>query len=231
MTRPAIILVNPQMGENIGFVARAMGNFGFADLRLVNPRDGWPSEVAESTAANAIEIIKQARVYDNFDQAVSDCQYLYATSARLRDFNKECIDVKNLSEDASALNIPVEKIGVVFGGERSGLNNDVVSCVNKIVSIPTNPANPSMNLAMSATLICYELSNFQIKAQRAQDVATHHEMTIMLKHIEEMMDQKNFYKVPEKKEKMLQNIRNIFFRIPNLTSNEVSTLIGILKSK
>lgn len=225
--RPVIILVEPQLGENIGFVARSMNNFGFSDLRIVNPRDGWPNPSAEATAVKAANIIHAARIFDNFNDAVADLNYLYATSARFRDFNKEEISSKDIVSDLSG---DLSKVGLIFGPERSGLDNEVISKVNKLVYIPTNSESPSMNIAISVSILCYELVENLKRPNKYYDNATQAELENLFSSIEFVMDKANFYKVPEKKEKMLQNMRNIFKRVPNFTSNEVSTLIGIFKS-
>ncbi|MCH9753917.1 MAG: RNA methyltransferase [Alphaproteobacteria bacterium] len=219
------------MGENIGFTARSMGNFGFSELRIVNPRDGWPNKAAEATAVKSVEIIKNAKVFDSFHQAVEDLEFIYATSARSRDLNKEHISSKEIKNDVKEQNVQLNKIGILFGAERSGLDNDVISYANKIVYIPTDPNSKSINIAISSALLCYELSDIsQGKINRVQDLADQKDITNFLSHLEKMLDVTNFYRTPEKKEKMLYNIRNIFKRINHLTYNEVSTLIGIIKS-
>jgi len=228
--RPVIILVEPQLGENIGFVARSMNNFGFSELRLVNPRDGWPNPSSESTAVKAVGIVRSAKVFSTFTEGTADLTYLYATSARQRDFNKQEISSKYLKKDIEALNTFSNKIGIVFGPERSGLDNDIISRVNKIIYIPTSGDSPSMNIAISVAIICYEFTENVDWPVKNQDNASQLEIENLFSNIENALDYVNFYKVPEKREKMLQNIRNIFKRVPNLNSNEVSTLIGIFKS-
>jgi tRNA/rRNA methyltransferase len=228
--RPVIILVEPQLGENVGFVARSMNNFGFNELRIVNPRDGWPNPAAEATAVKAINIVRSAQIFPTFAEATADLAYLYATSARSRDFNKEEISSKNIVVDLQASCVESNKIGFVFGPERSGLDNDIISRVNKLVYIPTNSESPSINIAISVAILCYELVENPDRLYKSQHTATQAELENLFYNIEIVLDQKNFYKVPEKKQKMLQNIRNIFKRVPNFSSSEVSTLIGIFKS-
>jgi len=227
---PVIILVNPQMGENIGFTARSMGNFGFNELRIVNPRDGWPNKAAEATAVKSVNIVKDAKIFDSFNAAVEDLEFLYATSARSRDFNKEYVNSKEIKNDIKKHNVKLNKIGILFGAEKSGLDNEMISYANKIVYIPTDPNSKSINIAISSALLCYELSDLgSAKTNKHQDLATQKDLGNFFSHLERMLDETNFYKIPEKRDKMLHNIRNIFKRIHNLTSNEVSTLIGIIK--
>lgn len=228
--KPIIILVNPQLGENIGFVARTMSNFGFTELRIVNPRDGWPNKSAIATAVKAVNIIESAKIYDSFKESVADLEFLYAASARSRDFNKEYINSKNLKSDIETSNIRSNKIGILFGAEKSGLDNETISYADKILYIPTNTDSPSINIAISAGVICYELSDITQDKNSYQELASQKEVLNLFAHIEEMLDKTNFYKVPEKREKMTQNVRNIFKRIHALTSSEVNTLIGIIKA-
>ena len=227
--KPAIILVAPQLGENIGFVARSMGNFGFRDLRIISPRDGWPNKAAEATAAKAIDIIHNAKIFADFKKAVSDLTFLYASTARSRDCNKESIISKDLHTDILKSNTLSNKVGIVFGPERSGLDNEIISYANKILYIPTNNSVPSINLAMATNIICYELADAS-KTPIPKELATQSDVNNLLDHLENMLDKAIFYKSLEKKEKITLNIRNIFKRIPNLTPNEISTLIGAIKS-
>lgn len=228
--KPIIILVNPQLGENIGFVARTMSNFDFTELRIVNPRDGWPNKAAESTAVKAINIIKSAKIFSSFEESVSDLEFLYAASARSRDFNKEYINSKNLKSEIENSNIRSSKIGILFGAEKSGLDNETISYANKILYIPTSANSPSINIAISVGVLCYELSDIMQNKYQNQELAPQKEILNLFSHLEKMLDKTNFYKVPEKREKMLQNIRNIFKRIHNLTSSEINTLIGMIKA-
>jgi len=222
--------VNPQLGENIGFVARTMSNFGFTELRIVNPRDGWPNKAAEATAVKAINIIKSAKIFDSFKDSVSDLEFLYAASARSRDFNKEYVNSKDLKSDIKSFNVEHSKIGILFGAEKSGLDNETISYADKILYIPTSEDSPSINIAISVGVLCYELSDIPQNKTTNQELASQKEILNLFSHLEKMLDSTNFYKVPEKRAKMLQNIRNIFKRIPSLTSSEVSTLIGSLKA-
>ncbi len=225
---PVIILVEPQLGENIGFVARAMGNFGFTELRIVNPRDGWPNESARITATKARPIVEKAKIFKSFDKSVSDLSFLYASTARSRDCNKECVPLNNLKEDIRE--IPAGNIGIVFGPERSGLDNKIVTKCNKTLQIPTTKEVPSLNIAVSAGVICYELSKMELKPYKEQELATYENKMFFINFLEQSLEKSGFFKSEEKRQKMMQNLTNLFNRTPNFTSNEASTLLGAIKS-
>lgn len=229
-SKPAIILIEPQLGENIGFIARVMGNFGFSDLRIVNPRDGWPNEAARSTATKASHIIDKAQIFDSFPEAVKDLQLLYASTARTRDCNKECIAPNELHEEISHLKVQPQKIGVLFGPERSGLDNKIISKCDKIIQIPTTKEVPSLNIAISAGVICYELSSLKLPQTSVEGVSTQEEKDFLMNFLEQSLRKSGFNKSEQKHEKIMQNLSNVINRIPNFTSNEVSTLVGVIKS-
>ena len=221
----SIILVAPQMGENIGAVARAMKNFDVRDLRIVAPRDGWPNEKAENMAVGAVDIIKDAKIYGNLEDAIKDLEYLYATSATKRDINKEHVLSKNLK-----LDYPVgSKAGIMFGRENCGLTNNEISYANKIITIDTGEFS-SLNIAQSIVIICYELFNKidRVDLVNNQKLATKLELEYFFDHLFIELDKKNFFKISKKKTLMVQNIKNIFTRIDKLSSSELQTLRGIM---
>ena len=146
-----LILVAPQMGENIGAVARAMGNFGASQLRIVNPRDGWPNAAAQTMAAHALPIIQQAEVFDSVAAAIADCTQVAAATARQRDMQKPHYTPKEWVAQPRT-----GKTALLFGRENNGLSNDEVTLANAIVSVPVHPDCPSINLAQSAAVLCYE---------------------------------------------------------------------------
>ena len=231
----SVILVSPQKGENIGFVARAMLNFGLSDLRIVSPRDGWPNKDANATAVKAISILDSAKIFDNFAIAVSDLNYVYVTTARSRKINKPTIESIDLSQDVKQrFESGISKIGVVFGPERSGVLNDVLSLCNKIVHIPVSGDFASLNLGMAAGIICYEVTkllNASLDYQEnKQNLASYAETSNLLHRLDQMLQESNFYQVPEKRVIMLHNLNSVFSRIDLLTKNEVNTLIGIFRS-
>ena len=224
----AIILVEPQMGENIGATARAMKNFGLSDLRIVSPRDGWPNEKAESMSVGAIDLIKSAKIYDSIRDAIADLECVYAATATPRDINKEYVLSRNLVHD-----IPVNgKIGIMFGRENCGLSNQEIAFANKIITIDTDINFSSLNIAHSVAIICYEL--FQIRKQPRADLdnipklATGAELEHFYNHLFGELDSRDFFRVPEKKLHMTQKIRNIFTRIDKLSQSELQSLRGIV---
>ena len=212
----SIILVAPQMGENIGAVARAMKNFDIYDLRIVDPRDGWPNEKAVSMSVGAADLIANARIFGSVVDAISDLSYVYAATATPRDMNKEYVFSRDLKED-----IPkTGKVGIMFGRENCGLNNQEISYANKIITIDTNLSFSSLNIAHSVAVICYEL--FQARMQSRPYVqptlAGNDELEYFYEHLFNSLEERKFFRVPEKREKMSLKIRNIFARIDNLSS-------------
>ncbi|MDX1923956.1 MAG: RNA methyltransferase [Rickettsiaceae bacterium] len=223
-----IILSRPQLGENIGACARAMKNFGISELRIIEPRDGWPNSKAISASAGASDIIESAKIYENISDALADLEFIYATTSKKRAINKDYVLTKDLgsSFDKSL------KTGILFGRENWGLSNEEVSYATKIITIDTDPEFASLNIAQSVLVICYELFN---KCQRpdlanTQNLATKEEMGFFCEHLFSILETKNFFKIREKEEQMKLNIRNIFARIEKLSKNEVKTLRGILSS-
>lgn len=232
MKNIVIVLVKPQLGENIGMAARAMFNFGFAQLRIVEPRDGWPSDAAISSSAGASSVVKNAEIHQNFLDAISDCEYVYATSARKRDLNIDVVSSENLADHIQKHN-KSKKIAILFGPENSGLTNSHISHSNAILTIPVNNECPSINLANSVGVICYELSkreNLGRFTNKQANLATRKEIDFMWEQLATMLTTTNFYQVPEKKQTMDKNIHSMFNRISNLTKSEVNSLIGIFKS-
>lgn len=225
---PIIILVHPQLGENIGACARAMKNFGFYNLRIVEPRDGWPNEKAISASVGAKDIIENAVIYPNLEKATNDLEILFATTGVKRGMNKDYVLTKNLAAE-----FPFEaKTGIMFGKENWGLSNEEVALANKIITIDTDPNFTSLNLAQAVLIVCYEL--FQ-KIERddlsnMQSLATKQEFNYMLEHMFSALDKTDFFKLPDKREHMTRNIQNIFTRIDKLSHNEVQTLRGIISS-
>ena len=225
MQTPAIILVRPQMGENIGAAARVMMNFGLDDLRVVAPRDGWPNPKAVDMAASASGIIEQAQIYNDLGGALGDLQYACAITARERDMEKPHYDSSKFAD-----NLPPGKLGMVFGPERSGLTNEDISLVDSIVTIPTGDVYPSLNLAQAVAILCYEWFSKEhddLAERVGDDKASKKGILAFFEHLEGLLDEAEFFKIPEKREKMVQNIRNIFHKA-ELTEQEVRTLRGIL---
>lgn len=223
----SVILVKPQMGENIGAVARSMANFGLTDLRIVSPRDGWPNEKAEAVSAGGLDIIKKATIFKDLQEAINDLEYIYATTSSKRYMNKEYISSKNLAEDfPSGL-----KVGFLFGRESSGLSNGELVPADKIVTVETGEEFSSLNLAHAATIIFYELFFTEGLGKRnIQNPATKGELDYFLNFLTAELGRKGFFKVGEKREIMERNIANIFTRIENLSKSEVQTLTGMVRN-
>lgn len=228
--KPIVILVEPQMGENIGAVARAMKNFGLSQLRIVNPRDGWPNEKAESTAASASDIIHDVQIYGTLLEAIEDIEYLYATTAQPRDMNKDYVLCENLHND-----VPTNtNIGIMFGRERWGLNNEEISLADKIITINTSPSYSSLNIAQAVIIVAYELFKCQREnredLRNAQILCTKEQLSHFFNHLESLLEKNSFFKLQQKQQTMMRNIKNIFTRIPKLSANELQTLRGILSA-
>ena len=224
-----VILVRPQMGENIGACARSMKNFNFfSELRIVSPRDGWPNEKALNNAAGGRGIIEAAKIFHNFNNAISDLEYIYATTARRRDMNINSVEIRDLKQDFDR----TRKSGIMFGPENSGLSNDEISVANKIINIKANLDFPSLNLAQGLMLVCYELYDLQSSkfCKPTQDLATKQEIERFLDHLFCELGNKNFFQVEAKKPIMKRNIANLFNRIDKLSKSEIQTLRGIASS-
>lgn len=237
---PSVILVNPQLGENIGTAARAMLNFGLTDLRIVNPRDGWPSDRARAAAAHADEVIDKVRVFESTEAAIADLQHVYASTARPRDMIKPEVTAAEAASDLHQAWQQGDTIGVLFGAERHGLSNDDITLCQKIISVPVNPSYASLNLAQAVLLVSYEWfqqslvggerpSGRQLAVGEEDRPASANDLVAMYEHLESELDAANFLKPPEKRPRMVRNIRNIFARA-NLQDQEVRTLRGIIKS-
>jgi tRNA/rRNA methyltransferase len=241
MTSPAVILVRPQMGENIGAVARAMANFSLSELRMVAPRDGWPNSRAFEVSSGATHILEQARIFPDFASATADFHQLYATTARPRDMEKRVVTPRQAASeivDSSA------RIALVFGPERTGLENAEVAQCDTIITIPTDPDFFSLNLAQSVIVVGYELfcqsSEFRIQSSgkkmatelrtpNSKLLATKHDWQGLFGQLEGYLDEVNYYRVPEKKEVMWQNLQTMLMR-GQWSAQELQSFRGLLRS-
>jgi tRNA/rRNA methyltransferase len=225
---PIIILVNPQLGENIGMCARAMLNCGFTKLRLVAPRDGWPSDSAVKACAGADSILEQATIFDTVAEAIADCNSVYATTARQRALNKPVIELPALPTHRAVA--PQERIGILFGAERSGLDNEAIALADYILTIPLNPDFSSLNLAQAVLLVSYTLmNNAPVAAVDAglEPPAEKAQLFHFLGRLETSLIEKGFLYPEEKRPLMMRNIQTLFTRA-HLSTQEVQTLEGIL---
>ncbi|MEZ5893720.1 MAG: RNA methyltransferase [Parvularculaceae bacterium] len=231
---PAFVLVAPQMGENIGAAARAMLNFGLADLRIVNPRDGWPNEKATAMAAGATHVVDAAKVFSATADALADCHYVVATTARPREVR---LPVLTPGEATAAMKARIDagdRCAVLFGGERSGLDNEDVMRADAVVSIPVNPAFASLNLAQAALVVAYEWA----RAQNLENPpslldgarpATKADFEGFFAHLVEELDATGYFFPPEKRASMERNLKAAFMR-SGLTMSETRMLRGVIKA-
>lgn len=232
---PAVILVAPQLGENIGTTARAMLNFGLSDLRLVRPRDGWPNERARAAASGADIVIEGARLFDTTEEAVADLDYVIATTARSRGMVKPILTPEKAGKTLREAFAQGGRGGFLFGPERTGLENDDIALADAIMMVPVNPAFASLNLAQCVLLMSYEWFKAgdtteaeQIDYLRGRP-ATKEELIGFFEHLEGQLDRFGFLKPPEKRPSMIRNLRNMFQRA-TLTEQEVRTLRGVVAS-
>jgi tRNA/rRNA methyltransferase len=230
---PAIILVAPQLGENIGTAARAMLNCGLTDLRLVSPRDGWPSAKAQSAASGADAVLEGARLFDTLEAATGDLQHVYATTARDRDMVNRIVTPREAAGEMRRLMGAGRACGILFGPERMGLLNDHLSLADTVISVPLNPAFSSLNLAQAVLLVGYEwFASGDATAREALRTgdsapATKAELQRFFEHLEEELDRNGFLRNIEKRPSMVRNIRNLFQRA-NCTEQELRTLHGVI---
>ncbi len=232
---PTIILVQPQMGENIGACARAMLNCGLTELRLVRPRDGWPNEKAQANASGADLVLENARLYETTAEAVADLNVVYATTVRTRDMIQEFVTPRVAAEEMRAHYGAGHKVGVLFGPERTGLVNDDLTLAEKLITVPLNPSFSSLNLGQAVLLIGYEwFQTGEIPPERQLHTgqtrpATKAELLNFFEHVEGELDRTGFFTTPEKRPSMVRTIRNAFERM-QMTEQEVRTFHGILAS-
>ncbi len=226
----AIILVRPQMGENIGKVARAMKNCNFSELRIVAPRDGWPNERAIAASSGATDLLENALIFDSVTQAVADLETVFATTARDRDLNKPCITLDHdFIAERKFERFNLAKTGVLFGCERTGLENSELSLADHIITVPLNPEFSSLNLSQAVLLVCHSIyiSVNENAVMVESDKAPKERMTILFEHLLDMLDDKNFFKSPDMRDTQIMNIKAMLLRA-ELTPQEVNTLHGII---
>lgn len=229
---PAIVLVAPQLAENIGTVARAMLNCGLTDLRLVRPREGWPDPKAIPAASGADAVLEAARVFERTEDAIGDLTHVYATTARVRDMVKPVMTPREAAAVFRACIGRGETIGVLFGGERSGLDNDDVVLAQTVISVPLNPSFSSLNLAQAVLLVAHEW--FQAGPvepppgmDRGEPPASKAALLNFFEHLEQELDRAEFFRVPEKRPPMARALRNLFQRT-HPTEQELRSLHGVV---
>ena len=232
---PVIILVKPQLGLNIGTAARAMYNGALTQLRLVQPKQGWPNVHAIKPAAGAHVILDNVQVFDSTREAIADLNLVFGTTARIRDMNKYILTPQKLGEKMHDLIQEGSRVGVLFGPERTGLDNEDMSLVDGLIHVPLNPEYTSLNLAQAVLLIAYEWYKTQHDTEPERfkkddsPFATKEELLGFFEHLERELDTSGFLRVLDKRPVMVRNIRNMFLR-NTLTAQEVRTLRGIVTS-
>ena len=234
MIPPAFILVRPQMGENIGAAARAMLNFGLERMRIVAPRDGWPNSAAVAMASGAGRVLDQAGLFPDVQAAIGDCDFIFATTARGRELTKPVYTPEAAMEHARALVAAGKKVGVLFGPERAGLENEDVVLANAIVTVPVNPEFASLNLAQCVLLMGYEWrrqtepAEAVVQEMARTEFASGIEVEKLGDHFEERLEAAGFFFPEAKVAGMKASLRNMWSRL-GLTKAEVQTFHGMLR--
>lgn len=225
---PVIVLVRPQLGENIGKAARAMLNFGLAEMRLVAPRDGWPNPSAGPAASGADIVLERAQVFATTAEAVADCAHVYATTVRKRGVTKPV-----LTPQQAAREVPAQpgRSAFLFGPERSGLDTDDVAMARTIVTVPINPEFGSLNLAQAVILVAYELSQQQPMVQPPLEEllppAPQEELEGLIGHFEALLEPAGYYRIEDRSTATRRTLRNVLTR-PGWNHLEIRTLRGVL---
>jgi len=232
--QPSFVLVRPQMGENIGAAARAMWNFGLDRMRVVAPRDGWPNQRAVAMASGAGRLLDEAGLFADLPTALADCTYTYATTARPRGLTKPVFSPEAAMKDASLRVANGEKVAVIFGPERAGMENDDIAQANAIISVPVNPEFASLNLGQCVLLTAYEWrrQTTQIVHETVDMAKTEWasglEVEKLAQHYEERLQEAGFFFPEAKAEGMKINLRNLWSRM-RLTRADVQMLHGVMR--
>lgn len=227
---PIIVLVRPQLGQNIGKSARAMLNFGLTELRLVAPRDGWPNPDAGPSASGADVVLEQAKVFATAQEAVADCAAVYAATVRRRELVMPVIGPEDM---AAAITASPERSAILFGPERSGLETEEVALANAIVTVPINPAFASLNLAQAVILLAYEWSKHgelaQPPARELEPLAPHGEVEGLIGQVNDELDAKGYFHPPARTPATKNTLRTIFTKT-GWSSREVKAVRGIIRA-
>lgn len=230
LRKPVIVLVRPQLGENIGKAARAMLNFGLSELRLVEPRDGWPNPSAGPAASGADIVLENAQVYSTTAEAVADCAHVYATTVRKRGVTKPVVTPE---EAASEIAVAAGRSAILFGPERSGLETEDVALARAILTVPINPEFGSLNLAQAVILCAYEWSKHETLAQPTQEdllpPAPQEELEGLIGHLESMLEPNGYFLPEARADSTRRTLRGVLTK-PGWNHLEVRTLRGVLSS-
>jgi tRNA/rRNA methyltransferase len=233
-SQPHFVLVRPQMGENIGAAARAMWNFGLDRMRITSPRDGWPNQKAVAMASGAGRLLDEARMFDSTADALADCTYVFATTARARGLTKPVFSPEGAMAKAAEMIAQGQNVAVMFGPERAGLENDDIAKANAIINVPVNPQFASLNLAQCVLLTAYEwqrqvaeITHESVDMAKT-DWAENIEMEKLSDHYEQRLEDAGFFFPHPKAEGMKTNLRNFWSRMP-MTRADVQMMHGVLR--
>ena len=228
--KPVIVLIRPQLGQNIGKAARAMLNFGLEEMRLVAPRDGWPNPDAGPAASGADVVLEQARVFDTAQEAIADCTQVFASTVRRRDLVMPVLGPEQMADRIASA---AERSAILFGAERSGLETEEVALANAIVTVPINPDFGSLNLAQAVILLAYEWSRRSALAQPpAKDLeppAPHGDVEGLITHLNEELDAKGYFHPPSRTQATKNTLRTIFTKT-GWSAREVKAVRGIIRA-
>ena len=227
---PVIVLVRPQLGQNIGKAARAMLNFGLTELRLVAPRDGWPNPDAGPAASGADIVLEQATVFETTAESIADCSLVYASTVRRRDLVLPVVDPQAMAEGIAAA---AGRSAILFGPERSGLETEDVALANAIVTVPINPVFGSLNLAQAVILLAYEWSRRQPLAQPpakdSEPPASHAELEGLIGQLDQALADVGYYHPPERIHATRNTLRTILTK-PGWSGREVQAMRGVIRA-
>ena len=228
--KPVIILVRPQLGQNIGKAARAMLNFGLTEMRLVAPRDGWPNPDAGPAASGADVVLEQAQVFETVEEAIADCSTVFASTVRRRDLVMPVVAPEQMADQIAASS---ERSGILFGPERSGLETEDVALANAIVTVPINPEFGSLNLAQAVILLAYEWSKrselVQPTIKELEAPAPLGELDGLIRQLDDDLDAKGYFHPPSRTQATKNTIRTIFTKT-GWSSREVKAVRGIIRA-
>jgi tRNA/rRNA methyltransferase len=230
---PVVILVEPQLGENVGTAARAMANFGLSQLRLVKPREPWPNARARAAASGADRVLDHAQLFDRVEAAIADCTLVFATTARAHDQAKPVVSAEDAARQMAPHIAAGETVGILFGRERWGLQNEEVGLADRIITLPVNPAFASLNLAQAVLVTAYEWFKLAgggalpFAMPQKSDPAVKEQLLAFFATVERALERVEFFRPPEKRATMQINLRNIFHRMQP-TRQDLQTLHGVI---
>jgi len=229
-SKPVIVLVRPQLGQNIGKAARAMLNFGLTEMRLVAPRDGWPNPDAGPAASGADVVLERAQFFATTQDAIADCSQVFASTVRRRDLVMPVVDPGEMADRVTGSS---ERTAILFGPERSGLETEEVALANAIVTVPINPEFGSLNLAQAVILLAYEWSRrselAQPTAKELEPAAPHEELEGLISHLNDELGTKGYFHPPSRTEATKNTLRTIFIKT-GWSSREVKAIRGVIRA-